>query len=130
MSTKGCKLPEYVIGLDVGTNSIGWSVIEEKNKEPVKFIDCGSRIFIRSIEDKSSTPKNRKRRESRLQRRQIQRRNRRKGRIRNYLILKGFLPEELKNNLSPEKELNRLGDPYTIRAKAKARAKAQGVCRS
>ena len=118
MNTEKCKLPEYAIGLDVGTNSIGWSVIKEKDGEPVEFVDCGSRIFIRSVEDKSPTPKNRKRRESRLQRRQIQRRSRRKNRLRNYLILKGFLPEVLKNNPAPEEELNRLGNPYIIRAKA------------
>lgn len=116
MKTKKSELAEYVIGLDVGTNSIGWSVI--KNGEPMEFIDCGSRIFIRSVEDKSLTPKNRKRRESRLQRRQIQRRSRRKSRLRNYLILKDFLPETLKNNPAPEEELNRLGNPYIIRAKA------------
>ena len=118
MNTEKCKLPEYTIGLDVGTNSIGWSVIKEKDGEPVDLVDCGSRIFIRSVEDKSPTPKNRKRRESRLQRRQIQRSSRRKNRLRNYLILKGFLPEVLKNNPAPEEELNRLGNPYIIRAKA------------
>ena len=118
MKTKESKLAKYTIGLDVGTNSIGWSVIKEKNGAPTEFVDCGSRIFIRSVEDKSPTPKNRKRRESRLQRRQIQRRSRRKNRLRNYLILKGFLPKALKNNPAPEEELNRLGNPYIIRAKA------------
>lgn len=112
------KLTEYAIGLDVGTNSIGWSVITEKKGKPQEFVDCGSRIFIRSVEDKSPTPKNRKRRESRLQRRQIQRRSRRKSRLRNYLILKDFLPDVLKNNPAPEEELNKLGDPYLIRKKA------------
>ncbi len=112
------KLSEYAIGLDVGTNSIGWSIIREQDGQPIEFIDCGSRIFIRSVEDKSPTPKNRKRRESRLQRRQIQRRSRRKTRLKNYLILKGFLPEILKNNPTPEEELNSLGDPYLLRKKA------------
>ena len=112
------KSSEYTIGLDVGTNSIGWSVIKEEDGQPVEFVDCGSRIFIRSVEDKNPTPKNRKRRESRLQRRQIQRRSRRKSRLKNYLISKGFLPEALKNNPAPEEELNRLGDPYSIRKKA------------
>ena len=118
MTTKKSQLGEYAIGLDVGTNSIGWSIITEENGEPQRFIDCGSRIFIRSVEDTSPVPKNRKRRESRLHRRQIQRRSRRKSRLRNYLILKGFLPEVLKNNPTPEEELNRLGDPYVLRAKA------------
>ena len=102
MKTKVIRSSENTaIGLDVGTNSIGWSVIKEQNGNPQDFVDCGSRIFIRSIEDKSPTSKNRKRRESRLQRRQIQRRSRRKNRLRNYLILKGFLPEVLKNNPTP-----------------------------
>ncbi len=112
------KSSEYTIGLDVGTNSIGWSVIKEEDGQPIGFVDCGSRIFIRSVEDKSPTPKNRKRRDSRLQRRQVQRRSRRKSRLRNYLVSKEFLPEALRNNPAPEEDLNRLGDPYSIRKKA------------
>lgn len=112
------KLNEYSIGLDIGTNSIGWSVVEEQNGKPKKLIDCGSRIFIRSVEDKTPTPKNQKRRKMRLMRRVIERRHRRKMRLRNYLISKGFLPETLKGKLNPEVELNNLGDPYDIRAKA------------
>ena len=112
------KSSGYAIGLDVGTNSIGWSVIKEEDGQPIEFVDCGSRIFIRSVEDKSPIPKNRKRRDSRLQRRQVQRRSRRKSRLRNYLVSKEFLPEALKNNPAPEEDLNRLGDPYSIRKKA------------
>lgn len=112
------KSSGYAIGLDVGTNSIGWSVIKEEDGQPIEFVDCGSRIFIRSVEDKSPIPKNRKRRDSRLQRRQVQRRSRRKSRLRNYLVSKNFLPEALKNNPAPEEDLNRLGNPYSIRKKA------------
>lgn len=115
---KNNKLNEYSIGIDMGTNSIGWSVVEEQNGEPKKLIDCGSRIFIRSVEDKTPTPKNQKRRKMRLMRRVIERRHRRKMRLRNYLISKGFLPETLKGKLNSEVELNNLGDPYDIRAKA------------
>lgn len=112
------KLSEYALGLDMGTNSIGWSIIEEHKGEPKNFIDCGSRIFIRSIEDKTPTPKNQNRREKRLLRRVIERRHRRKMRLRNYLISKGFLPKVLKDEPNPEAELNKLGNPYEIRAKA------------
>ena len=114
------KLSEYALGLDVGTNSIGWSIVEENNGEPIRFVDCGSRVFIRSVEDKTDKPKpkNQKRRRARLSRRVIERRHRRKARLRNYLISKGFLPETLKNNPNPEVELNKLGDPYKLRAKA------------
>ena len=112
------NLSEYSIGIDMGTNSIGWSIVEEKDGKPEKFIDCGSRIFIRSVEDKTPTPKNKKRRDSRLLRRVIERRHRRKMRLRNYLISKGFLPKSLKGELNPEVELNKLGNPYELRAKA------------
>lgn len=114
----GTKLSEYAIGIDMGTNSIGWSVIEEQNGESKKFIDCGSRIFIRMVEDKTPTPKNKKRRDMRLMRRVIERRHRRKMRLRNYLISKQFLPQVLKGEPNPEVELNKLGNPYEIRAKA------------
>ncbi len=115
---KETKLPEYAVGIDMGTNSIGWSVVEEHKGKPTRFVDCGSRIFIRSVEDKTPTPKNQKRRNMRLLRRGIERRHRRKMRLRNYLIGKGFLPESLKGELNPEVELNKLGNPYEIRAKA------------
>ena len=109
---------QYWLGLDMGTNSIGWSVIEEQDGEPKDFVDCGSRIFIRSVEDKTPTPKNQKRRNMRLMRRVIERRHRRKERLRNYLISKGFLPADLKGEKNPEVKLNELGDPYELRAKA------------
>ena len=112
------EIPEYAIGIDMGTNSIGWSVVEEKDGEPKELIDCGSRIFIRSVENDKPTPKNQKRRKSRLLRRVIGRRHRRKMRLRNYLISKGFLPQDLKGELNPEIKLNALGNPYEIRAKA------------
>ncbi len=114
---KKTKLSEYAIGLDMGTNSIGWSVIEEEQGKPKNFIDCGSRIFIRSVEDKTPTPKNQHRRAKRLLRRVIERRHRRKLRLRNYLISRGFLPETLKDEPNLESEFNKLGDPYQIRAK-------------
>ncbi|QMU56110.1 MAG: type II CRISPR RNA-guided endonuclease Cas9 [Candidatus Mycalebacterium zealandia] len=115
---KKAKLSEYTIGLDMGTNSIGWSVVEEKNGKPKGLVSCGSRIFIRSVEDKTPTPKNQNRREKRLLRRVIERRHRRKMRLRNYLISKEFLPNSLKDEPNPETELNKLGNPYDLRAKA------------
>ncbi|MCY4046806.1 MAG: type II CRISPR RNA-guided endonuclease Cas9 [Candidatus Dadabacteria bacterium] len=109
---------QYWLGLDMGTNSIGWSVIEQQDGEPKDFVDCGSRIFIRSVEDKTPTPKNQNRRNMRLMRRVIERRHRRKERLRNYLISKSFLPADLKGEKNPEVKLNELGDPYELRAKA------------
>ena len=37
---------EYRLGLDVGTNSIGWAVVGlDKEKKPSEVIDMGARIF-------------------------------------------------------------------------------------
>ncbi len=107
-----------ILGLDLGTNSIGWALIEEINTSPDKIIDGGVRIFTKSVEDKTPTPKNQARRNARLARRVIQRRRRRKQRTLNFLVSKKLLPHELQNNTSPEFLLNRIGDPYELRRKA------------
>lgn len=36
----------YAIGLDCGTTSVGWSVVQlDSNEEPFRIIKLGSRIF-------------------------------------------------------------------------------------
>lgn len=107
-----------ILGLDLGTNSIGWAVLEEANDKPSKIIDLGSRIFQKAVEEKTPIPKNVKRRDARLARRVIQRRARRKQRMLNYLVELGLLPKELQGHTQPEIILNGLGDPYQLRAKA------------
>lgn len=107
-----------ILGLDLGTNSIGWALLEENNKKPSKIIDLGSRIFQKAVEEKTPTPKNVKRRDARLARRVIQRRARRKQRMLNYLVKLDLLPKELQGHTRPEIILNGLGDPYQLRAKA------------
>jgi len=107
-----------VLGLDLGSNSIGWALLEEVGGKPARIIDLGSRIFTKAVEEKTPTPKNVKRRNARLTRRVIQRRARRKQRMLNYLISLGLLPETLKKHAQPEKILNTLGSPYDLRAKA------------
>jgi len=111
-----CK--EKILGLDLGSNSIGWAILEGKDGIPYEILDAGCRIFNKSVEDKTPTPKNVKRRERRLARRTLQRRSRRKKRMLNYMIKLGLLPEILKNSLQPEIALNALGNPYHLRAKA------------
>ncbi len=107
-----------ILGLDLGSNSIGWALLEETDGKPSGIIDLGSRIFTKAVEEKTPTPKNMKRRNARLARRVIQRRARRKSRMLNYLVLLNFLPKELQGNTQPEILLNELGDPYQLRAKA------------
>ena len=107
-----------VLGLDLGSNSIGWALLEEENGTPNKIIDLGVRVFPKAVEEKTPTPKNQKRRNKRLARRVIQRRARRKMRLLRYLISLELLPKELLDHDQPEIILNGLGDPYSLRAKA------------
>ena len=107
-----------VLGLDLGSNSIGWALLEEVDKRPQSIIDLGCRIFNKAVEDQTPTPKNVSRRNARLTRRVLQRRSRRKQRMLHYLISLSLLPESLRNDHSPEITLNSIGDPYELRAKA------------
>ena len=106
-----------ILGLDLGSNSIGWALMRETDGEVSQIIDLGSRIFNKAVEEKIPTPKNQKRRNMRLGRRVLQRRARRKQRMVNYLISLDLLPQALSNNFGQEKLLNELGDPYELRTK-------------
>ena len=107
-----------VLGLDLGSNSLGWALLEEKDGRISRIIDLGCRIFTRAVEDKTPTPKNVERRNKRLGRRVLQRRARRKQRMLNYLISLKLLPVELRGHPQPEALLNKLGDPWELRVKA------------
>jgi CRISPR-associated endonuclease Csn1 len=111
-------MSKKILGLDLGSNSIGWALLKETNGKPDGIINMGSRIFTKAVEEKTPTPKNVKRRNARLSRRVIQRRARRKLRMLNYLIKLKLLPQELTANPTPEIILNDLGNPYELRAKA------------
>lgn len=107
-----------VLGLDLGTNSIGWCLISEKEKNvPDDILAGGVRIFQEAVEAKTRTPKNKARRDARMTRRVIQRRRRRKARLRNYLVSLGWLPESLANDANPESWFNSVGDVYQLRKK-------------
>ena len=112
-------MSKLILGLDLGSNSIGWALFEAADDQSLqKLVDLGSRIFNKAVEDKVPTPKNVKRRKRRLARRVIQRRARRKKRMLRYLVSLKLLPRELIDHPQPEIILNRLGDPYQLRAKA------------
>ena len=111
-------MSKKILGLDLGSNSIGWALLKETEGKPSEIINVGSRIFTKAVEEKTPTPKNVKRRNARLTRRVLQRRARRKLRMLNYLIQLELLPKELTNNPTPEIILNELGNPYTLRAQA------------
>ena len=112
-------MSKYILGLDLGSNSIGWALLRANAAgKPTGLVDLGSRIFNKAVEDKTPKPKNEKRRDSRLARRVVQRRARRRQRMLNYLVRLNLLPTNLKDSSQLEKVLNELGDPYCLRAKA------------
>ena len=111
-------MSKKVLGLDLGSNSLGWALLEETDGSVNSIVNIGSRIFTKAVEDKVPTPKNVKRRDMRLGRRVIQRRSRRKQRMLNYLVSLELLPKELQGHTQPEITLNELGDPYQLRVKA------------
>lgn len=85
------------LGLDIGTNSIGWALVSTSdNAEPSGIIDLGVRIFEAGVAEggSKSGPKNKERREKRILRRQYDRRRRRKQRLAGILRQVGLLPAE------------------------------------
>ena len=89
-----------ILGLDIGTNSIGWAIIEEENNTPKRIIDAGSRIIPMGAEKEefesgNSITKNAKRRQARGARRLNQRYKLRRQRLTAVLNLLGWMPDKL-----------------------------------
>jgi len=104
-----------VLGLDIGSNSIGWCLVEDEVQE---IVDTGVRIFQEGVakqDEREEASRNAKRREARMMRRQIDRRRRRKRVVRNILIRYGLLP---KNEGELVALMYRLSNPYALRSRA------------
>ena len=87
---------EYILGIDLGSNSLGWAMIGLIDGEPAQLIRAGTRVFEAGMEGDLESgreeSRNLKRREARLQRRQTRRRGRRLKKIFNLLVRFGLLP--------------------------------------
>jgi len=87
---------EFVLGIDLGTNSVGWAMVGLVDGEPTKLLRAGVRVFDAGmegdIESGQEQSKNLKRREARLHRRQLWRRARRMTKSFNLLRQFGLLP--------------------------------------
>lgn len=109
----------YILGLDLGTNSIGWAVVDceiEKTireftlAKPVSLRALNSRIFEDMLEAKTKVPKNQKRRAMRGARnRRAYYQQRRQGLV-EILLENNLLPEEYLQ--APEKALNEIDRRY------------------
>ncbi|WP_299759406.1 type II CRISPR RNA-guided endonuclease Cas9 [uncultured Pontibacter sp.] len=103
-----------ILGLDLGTNSIGWSVIDDTEKQ---ILGVGAHIFPVGVnvdaKSKAETSKNAKRREFRQKRRQLFRRK-----FRNNLLQKALKEANLMLSTLEENDAFWQGCPYQLRKKA------------
>lgn len=105
----------YCIGLDCGTTSVGWAVLELDNRdEPGRILNLGSRIFTAAENPKDGSSLALPRREKRSLRRRLRRHRHRNERIRNLIISSGMLNEDEMLHLFD----GRLTDVYCLRAQA------------
>ena len=89
----------YSLGLDIGISSVGWGILElDENKNPIKIIDAGVRIFTPGENVKTGESKAEARRIKRGTRRIIRRRNYRLDRVKNLLYQYGYLEGYLDEN--------------------------------
>lgn len=103
----------YTLGLDIGSNSIGWALLDTGKKPSI--IDMGVRVFPEGVDRDTKgleKSKNATRREARCARRTHQRRNLRKELLLSTLQTAGLLPKN-------ESELRSLfhTNPYQLRKK-------------
>lgn len=106
---------KYKLGLDLGIASVGWAVLElDKNDEPFRIVDMGSRIFDRAEVPKTGASLALPRREARSARRRLRRHRHRLERIKNLLFEKNIIKEQELERLYTGK----LVDIYQIRSEA------------
>lgn len=104
----------YRLGLDMGTNSIGFAVIElSKENHPIELVDMGVRIFHDGRNPKDKQPLAVARRIARGMRRQRDRKNQRKRQILRSLIDNGLFPCS-----EGEKNALKVMNPYALRVGA------------
>lgn len=103
----------YTLGLDIGSNSIGWALLQSGKKPSI--VDIGVRVFPEGVDRDTrglEKSKNATRREARGARRVHQRRNLRRDQLVKTLKSAGLLPED-KEQLS---ELFKK-EPYQLRSR-------------
>lgn len=104
---------EYILGIDLGTNSLGWALVARTEEQPTELIQAGVRVFDAAmdgdIESGHEESKNRARREARLHRRQLWRRARRLAKTFRLLQRFGLLPAGAASSpLERQEAINRL----------------------
>ena len=104
----------YRLGLDVGTNSIGWAAVElDDDSEPCGVLRMGVRYFPDGRDPTDNSSNAVKRRVPRGQRRRRDRYLKRRDDLMRALIQFGLMPQD-----GGERESLEQLDPYAIRARA------------
>lgn len=106
---------DYILGIDLGSNSLGWAVIEQADGQPTGLARVGVRIFEAAMDgnlaEGREESKNRMRREARLHRRQLWRKARRLHKLFNLLQRFALLPDTICNTPDQRQDLlNALDD--------------------
>ncbi len=108
------KLENWRLGLDLGTNSIGWSVFSlDDDNSVLELIDIGVRIFSDGRDPKTKEPLAVARRTARSQRKLIYRRKLRRKQAFRLLQAQGLFPKTKEECLKLK-----LLNPYELRIKA------------
>jgi CRISPR-associated endonuclease Csn1 len=112
--TKKGGIMKYRLGLDLGTNSLGWTVLQlDDTGKPSGVANLGSRIFSDGREPKSGDPLAKERRLARGIRRSMRRRRQRRLKLFRLLQAEGLYPTS-----KDEASVLKLLDPYPLRVKA------------
>jgi CRISPR-associated endonuclease Csn1 len=118
------KTNSATLALDLGPNSIGWSLVDES---ACRIVAAGVRVFPEGVDrdqQGGEHSKNEQRRIARGMRRQINRRARRKRALRKALVTAGLLPDasllpaEDPRRVNWEREQFMDSDPYALRQRA------------
>lgn len=103
---------KYSLGLDLGTTSIGWAVLNEDKK---RIEDCGVRIFEIPENPKNGESLARPRRDARSTRRRLRRRRQRLNYLKRFFVENNLLDEKTIENVFTRNEMK---NPYELRVKA------------
>lgn len=118
MTEKSSYSPKkYSLGLDIGTSSIGWAVLD-LDKERIH--DLGVRIFERPEDPQNGDSLAKPRRDARSARRRLKRRRQRLNHLKQFFVDQNILTKnQVEEALDYKSDFNKL-DVYELRSKALA----------
>lgn len=114
---------EKIIGLDIGSNSVGWAAVTMQGNDLVEIHGMGSRIIpsnddTKNFEQGKAQTRNAERRRYRSMRRNNQRYKLRRANLVKVLKLIGAWPESMDASLRPDDTLLTAMELYGLRSKA------------